>query len=952
MTEEIVLHKEPDHGRPAARTLTGKDEVIPMSLDPKAGVTLMERMTDLYGRPVEATVREIVSNAIDAELAVGDGSRGPVEVELPTVKSPVFVVRDHGGGMTRDDIERVYSRYGATTKDGDMDAIGFYGLGAKAPLAYTNRFQGLTVHDGTAISFAVERMAGGNRVVITSVTRGVANGDGTTISVGVAERDIDDFRRAGGVYTMYPSGCPMTVDGVDVTEAVSGSFMHVADVPYGGSKVGVWLPRDERNRDTDVGDLFNREDDSDDDPYCHIALSLGGWPYELPEPDSGMRLAKGGHWFVSKGRRGELFERINPRYGAPVHVLLAIGPGMVDFNSSRDQVLPGHRVTDLVDGVRRYMSAHPEELLTDDGGTETMSVRTMARLCSWAGTGLESRILASPGMPVDPECGVRPDLVLLHNLVEDDNRGVREQAPPDMMLNKEKGETGYDSKGIIKFVSSVRVVDTLLASLTAGKGSERAVAEMRKEVPEVFDGHVAPTVDATVVNVTGRDSFDERRGSWDYGSTVIAVVNPGPRVRAHLRDWVFEEGLLHNAAGERLHGRVCAMYFIGRTPEGLDDVIERLEPLKRIKVFDDAQWTARLEEEAGVRKTLGRRKVQMPDVLRFTAADGMNPAMNLMTTNLTYPFTRDGIELLHGDPAGDALHDERCLLVVLGRDDYGDYTIPGLIMAQAADWPDDLPIDVVTVGERGDGTMYQQPMLPSMFRGPVGRALRERKGPLLVSGSMPRSAADLHGGLDPVGFAGGDATQDAKRAALARLAYAIIKDGRPDRCDMLYWFTAAEADPLPMVDGCMGPVTGNRTRYRANRGGYEKLSWDDIRMLVRLAEREGTHVNPVLRRWIAAVVVRRDMLGLDRNGNDVRVPYMKGYFENISAISELGGMAQEPWVKSSINGIITKLDRVDDALMRPLPKADVPKAHRLMACGRWDVPTAAQLAGDVDGGRG
>ena len=41
---------------------------------------------------------------------------------------------------TEEEVQEIYSRYGASTKTDDLDQIGAYGLGAKSPLAYGNEF--------------------------------------------------------------------------------------------------------------------------------------------------------------------------------------------------------------------------------------------------------------------------------------------------------------------------------------------------------------------------------------------------------------------------------------------------------------------------------------------------------------------------------------------------------------------------------------------------------------------------------------------------------------------------------------------------------------------------------------------------------------------------------------------------------------------------------------------
>ena len=131
---------------------------VAMTVSPEAMKYILPRLTDLYLDPVEAVVRETVSNAQDA--AGRAVSTSPVVVESPDLLSPSLVVSDSGDGMTREQVERTYVSYGMSSKRDDLGQVGAFGLGAKAPLAYTSEFQVETVCDGELTSISIRREQG------------------------------------------------------------------------------------------------------------------------------------------------------------------------------------------------------------------------------------------------------------------------------------------------------------------------------------------------------------------------------------------------------------------------------------------------------------------------------------------------------------------------------------------------------------------------------------------------------------------------------------------------------------------------------------------------------------------------------------------------------------------------------------------------------------------------
>ena len=91
----------------------------------------------LYKDQILAVVREVMCNAWDAHIEAGCTDKA-VEVTLADGK---ITFKDFGKGIHRDDMGPIYGTYGSSTKKNDGTQTGGFGLGCKAPFAYTDHFE-------------------------------------------------------------------------------------------------------------------------------------------------------------------------------------------------------------------------------------------------------------------------------------------------------------------------------------------------------------------------------------------------------------------------------------------------------------------------------------------------------------------------------------------------------------------------------------------------------------------------------------------------------------------------------------------------------------------------------------------------------------------------------------------------------------------------------------------
>jgi hypothetical protein len=109
--------------------------------------------SSLYTNQKLAVVREVLCNAWDAHIVSGRTDR-PVQV---TLNSQQLVIQDFGPGIPQELIGEIYGTYGGSTKKADGNQTGGFGLGCKAPFAYTDHFEVQSSCEGFRTIYAVSR---------------------------------------------------------------------------------------------------------------------------------------------------------------------------------------------------------------------------------------------------------------------------------------------------------------------------------------------------------------------------------------------------------------------------------------------------------------------------------------------------------------------------------------------------------------------------------------------------------------------------------------------------------------------------------------------------------------------------------------------------------------------------------------------------------------------------
>ena len=146
-----------------------------------------------YSNPPLAVVREITANALDANLE--SNSSRSIEVTIPSALNPHFVVRDFGGGLSKEDIFGLYSKYGKSTKRDSNNYIGAFGIGKFAPLSYGDNFTCVSYHNGTKATYNIfVNDDDDTKIVELQKPQPSDEPSGLVIEVAVADEDVDTFR--------------------------------------------------------------------------------------------------------------------------------------------------------------------------------------------------------------------------------------------------------------------------------------------------------------------------------------------------------------------------------------------------------------------------------------------------------------------------------------------------------------------------------------------------------------------------------------------------------------------------------------------------------------------------------------------------------------------------------------------------------------------------------------
>lgn len=183
-----------------------------VKLDASASQLIMDVLAKLYDNPIEAAIREYVSNAYDANVEAG--STEPVHLHVPTEDEPYLQVSDTGNGLDYLEIVSVFANFGTSTKRDSNEFIGGFGIGSKSGLAISDKIHVSSVCNGLLNEFVIERKNGILQTRFIVENKKTMSHSGTTVTVNLNKNFIEPD--AITLFTRYQ----YVIDGWSVKELI------------------------------------------------------------------------------------------------------------------------------------------------------------------------------------------------------------------------------------------------------------------------------------------------------------------------------------------------------------------------------------------------------------------------------------------------------------------------------------------------------------------------------------------------------------------------------------------------------------------------------------------------------------------------------------------------------------------------------------------------------------
>jgi len=326
------------------------NDTCSLTINTQAKAKLIHLLTNLYKNPVTSMVREIIANAIDATRLLPVAQRQPIEIHLPSKTEPFFAVTDHALGMSTQEVKDIYLHYGTSTKTNNRKQIGSYGIGAKAPLSYTQTFMVTTVKNQQETTCLI------NLQQVQLYTKKTTATNGTRVKIPLPQNlpahsfneEQLRFYRAVKTYALLP------IPGIQLTvlKTVTQEFHPYGEViPCGTIQVAqqtlpVYWHSTTTNQDAKISGrqffssferlytLLYRDYQSQlmISKYDNFAISamIGGFTYPVSVP-------------VMSDSPSDEF-------------IIELQPGIMNFSSSRDEIVPDAKKQQLLEDFCEQIS--------------------------------------------------------------------------------------------------------------------------------------------------------------------------------------------------------------------------------------------------------------------------------------------------------------------------------------------------------------------------------------------------------------------------------------------------------------------------------------------------------------------------------------------------------------------------------------------------------------------
>lgn len=218
----------------------GNQETMDMGISSSAEFFQILSST-LYTNQKLAVVRETLCNAWDAHI---DSGKTDVPIEIELNDGNQFIIRDFGKGIHHDLIQPIYGVYGSSTKKKDGRVTGGFGLGCKAPFAYTEHFEVTSMHEGMLSIYSMSKSSGevmGKPGITTIVNNIPTEESGIKVVIQLNPSDVHTFREL--IIRVVQRG--------EIKAKLNGSLIEDL-IELSKSKLGYAIINNMRNKESDI----------------------------------------------------------------------------------------------------------------------------------------------------------------------------------------------------------------------------------------------------------------------------------------------------------------------------------------------------------------------------------------------------------------------------------------------------------------------------------------------------------------------------------------------------------------------------------------------------------------------------------------------------------------------------------------------------------------------------
>lgn len=152
---------------------------------------IQDMLSSSYKDGIGSLIREVSSNSLDSHRRVGNNN--PILISLKNIEGKwKFIVQDFGEGIDQDIVDNIISQYLKSTKKLEVDSLGQYGIGFKAPLSYKDFFTFTGRKDGIERKWMMRKGEEENEIV-KIYEKETNEPNGTIVEIDVDYYDRSEF---------------------------------------------------------------------------------------------------------------------------------------------------------------------------------------------------------------------------------------------------------------------------------------------------------------------------------------------------------------------------------------------------------------------------------------------------------------------------------------------------------------------------------------------------------------------------------------------------------------------------------------------------------------------------------------------------------------------------------------------------------------------------------------